>query len=104
MNKMKLFDIFKKKDKFIKEELIGEEEAKPEVKDFNEELLGETTNTEENVENVEVPEKIKVRCLRTVRLVEEQIRIENGKIYDLNIATDRAKELEEKGFIKIIGE
>lgn len=102
---MKLFDIFKKK-KEVKEESVEEEkvEVKIDEEQIEKDLLAETTETEENVEEVEAPETIKVRCIRTVRLVEEETRIENGKIYDLNITPDRAKELEEKGFIKIIGE
>ena len=44
---------------------------------------------------------VKVKCIRSVTLAKEYKKIKVGDI--LELTEDRAKELQEKGFIKIIG-
>lgn len=76
---MKLFNLFKKENVEIKEV----EEPKAEV------------------QIIEEPQMIKVKCVKNVTLVNECRKIKAGEV--LELTKDRAIELQEKGFIKIIG-
>jgi len=77
---MKLFNLFKKKENV---EIKEAEEPKTEV------------------HIIEEPQMIKVKCIKNVTLVKEYRKIKVGEV--LELTKDRAIELQEKGFIKIIG-
>lgn len=77
---MKLFNLFKNKENV-------------EVKEVEE------PKVETHI--IEQPQMIKVKCVKNVTLVNECRKIKIGEV--LELTKDRAIELQEKGFIKIIG-
>ena len=83
---MKLFNLFKKKNIINDNVILNEEKA-------------EVPKAEVHI--IEEPQMVKVKCIRSVTLAKEYKKIKVGDI--LELTEDRAKELQEKGFIKIIG-
>ena len=83
---MKLFNLFKKKNIIDGDVILNEE-------------IAEEPKAEVHI--IEEPQMVKVKCIRSVTLAKEYKKIHVGE--QLELTEDRAKELQEKGFIKIIG-
>lgn len=79
---MSIFDIFKKKEKV--NEVTPIEEAQEEIQEVFEEKI----------------KVVKVRAKKDFTLAKEYKKVKMNEVFEL--AEDRAKELEEKGFIKLI--